>query len=112
MRSSRGSAARGIWAGGTAGGGGAFWAPGGNDKEVSAARSCVGGAGPVTGPLTATAAGFGTTFCGKLIAKKIKNKKNKRCAAKNGHVTRSNNIWPFLLSTEAGTYECILMPLI
>lgn len=61
MRSSRDSAARGIWAGGTA-------TPGCIDTEVSAALSCVGGAGPVTGPLTATAVGFGTTFGGKLIA--------------------------------------------
>lgn len=58
----------GYWVGGTADGGGALWAPGGNDTEVRAARSCVGGAGPVTCPLTATAAGFGTTFGGKLIA--------------------------------------------
>lgn len=59
----------GYWGGGTAGGWGAVGAPGGSDTEVRVARSWLVGDGPVTGPLTATAAGFGgTTFGGKLIA--------------------------------------------
>lgn len=51
-------------------------APGGRDTEVRVARSWLDGEGPLPGPLTATAAGLGTTFGGKLIAKKSTNKNN------------------------------------
>jgi len=73
---------KGYWGGGRAPGWGAVWAPGGRDTEVRVARSWLDGEGPLPGPLTATAAGLGTTFGGKLIAKKHKNQ----------HKTKKNTV--------------------